>query len=101
MKSGRAQAGDEFEIVALEAGWAEVRLSPEATGYVQADELQLPGASVERPADAAHASALSSNSAGTAASEVATTAARSSDRFWCCTIADGAFLGPRNFKDCG
>ena len=55
----RAQAEDEFEIVQLQSGWAQVRLGPDSTGYIQADELNLPAGIVERPADtpAANASA--------------------------------------------
>jgi hypothetical protein len=45
----RAQAEDEFEVQSLEAGWALVRLSDGATGYIQADELSLPPGIVEKP----------------------------------------------------
>ena len=38
----RAQAEDEFEVVQLESGWAQVRLAPDSTGYIQADDLVLP-----------------------------------------------------------
>jgi hypothetical protein len=38
----RAQAEDEFEVVQLEPGWAQVRLAPDSTGYIQADDLVLP-----------------------------------------------------------
>ena len=47
----RAQAEDEFEIIQLQSGWAQVRLGPESTGYIQADELSLPAGIVEKPAD--------------------------------------------------
>jgi hypothetical protein len=39
-------------VLTLEAGWAEVRLTADTTGYVQADELQLPEGMVEKPATA-------------------------------------------------
>jgi hypothetical protein len=48
----RAQAEDEFEIVELASGWAQVRLASDATGYIQADELTLPPGLIEKPADA-------------------------------------------------
>jgi hypothetical protein len=38
----RAQAEDEFEVVQLESGWAQVRLGPDSTGYIQTDDLVLP-----------------------------------------------------------
>lgn len=38
----RAQAEDEFEVVQLEPGWAQVRLAPDSTGYIQTDDLVLP-----------------------------------------------------------
>jgi len=44
----RAQAQDEFEVISRESGWALVRLSPDATGYIQADELNLPDGVVEK-----------------------------------------------------
>jgi hypothetical protein len=47
----RAQAEDEFEVVQLESGWAQVRLGADSTGYIQADELNLPSGIVEKPAD--------------------------------------------------
>ena len=47
----RAQAEDEFEIVELTSGWAQVRLAPDSTGYIQADELNLPPGVQEKPAD--------------------------------------------------
>ncbi|HST11975.1 MAG TPA: hypothetical protein VLL05_16475 [Terriglobales bacterium] len=62
----RAQAEDEFEIVELESGWAQVRLSPDSTGYIQADELNLPSGVVEKQATAAPA-----KSPGSAAPAVA------------------------------
>ena len=61
----RAQAEDEFEVLTLEAGWAVVRLTPETTGFVQADELQLPEGMTPKPANAV-ASASASTSATTA-----------------------------------
>jgi len=48
----RAQAEDEFEIVELASGWAQVRLGPDSTGYIQADELNLPSGVTEKPAAA-------------------------------------------------
>jgi hypothetical protein len=51
----RAQAEDEFEIVQLESGWAQVRLAADSTGYIQADELNLPSGIVEKQAEAATA----------------------------------------------
>lgn len=48
----RAQAEDEFEVVQLESGWAQVRLSPDSTAYIQADELNLPSGIVEKAATA-------------------------------------------------
>jgi hypothetical protein len=47
----RAQAEDEFEVVQLESGWAQVRLAADSSGYIQADELNLPSGLVEKPAD--------------------------------------------------
>jgi hypothetical protein len=46
----RAQAEDEFAVVAVQAGWAEVRLAPDSTAYIQADELVLPAGVPEKPA---------------------------------------------------
>jgi hypothetical protein len=51
----RAQAEDEFEIVELASGWAQVRLGPGSTGYIQADELTLPPGMTEKPAESAAA----------------------------------------------
>jgi hypothetical protein len=51
----RAQAEDEFEVVQLEAGWAQVRLGPDSPGYIQADELNLPDGMVEKAATASTA----------------------------------------------
>lgn len=51
----RAQAEDEFEVQSLESGWALVRLSDNATGYIQADELNLPPGLVEKPSVAEEA----------------------------------------------
>jgi hypothetical protein len=48
----RAQAEDEFEIVELASGWAQVRLGSDSTAYIQADELTLPAGLTEKPADA-------------------------------------------------
>lgn len=45
----RAQAEDEFEIIELASGWAQVRLGPDSTGYIQSDELTLPSGLTERP----------------------------------------------------
>jgi hypothetical protein len=49
----RAQAEDEFEVISLESGWAQVRLTDNSTAYIQADELNLPQGMVEQPAVAA------------------------------------------------
>jgi len=46
----RAQAEDEFEVVELQSGWAMVRLTPDSTGYIQSNELNLPEGMVEKPA---------------------------------------------------
>jgi hypothetical protein len=51
----RAQAEDEFEIVELATGWAQVRLGPGSTGYIQADELTLPAGMTEKLAETAAA----------------------------------------------
>jgi hypothetical protein len=48
----RAQAEDEFEVVQLESGWAQVRLGSDSTGYIQADELSLSAGMVEKAAAA-------------------------------------------------
>jgi hypothetical protein len=55
----RAQAEDEFEVLSLEPGWAVVRLSEGSTGYIQADELNLPAGVVEQPAVATAQAAAS------------------------------------------
>jgi hypothetical protein len=47
----RAQAEDEFEIIELASGWAQVRLGSDSTGYIQSDELNLPSGIQEKPAD--------------------------------------------------
>ena len=46
----RAQAEDEFEVVALEAGWAQVRVDPDSPAYIQAEELNLPPGLQEKAA---------------------------------------------------
>jgi hypothetical protein len=46
----RAQSEDEFEIVELASGWAQVRLGPDSTGFIQADELNLPPGLKEKAA---------------------------------------------------
>ena len=46
----RAQAEDEFEVVQLNSGWAQVRLGADSSGYIQADELNLPAGIVEKAA---------------------------------------------------
>lgn len=48
----RAQAEDEFEVVDLQSGWAQVRLGSDTTGYIQADELALPDALVAKQTNA-------------------------------------------------
>jgi hypothetical protein len=53
----RAQAEDEFEIIQLQSGWAQVRLGGDSTGYIQGDELSLPAGMVEKPADSPAAKA--------------------------------------------
>ena len=47
----RAQAEDEFEVIDLQSGWAQVRLGPDATAYIQADELALPDGLVAKAPD--------------------------------------------------
>ena len=47
----RAQAEDEFEVVELQSGWAQVRLGPDTTAYIQADELALPDGLVAKAPD--------------------------------------------------
>ena len=44
----RAQAEDEFEVIQLESGWAQVRLGPDSTGYIQSEELNIPSSMVEK-----------------------------------------------------
>jgi hypothetical protein len=46
----RAQAEDEFEVVALESGWAQVRIDSDAPAYIQAEELNLPSGLQEKAA---------------------------------------------------
>lgn len=48
----RAQSEDEFEVEQLESGWAQVRLGPDSTGYIQAEELRLPDGVKEAAAGA-------------------------------------------------
>jgi hypothetical protein len=47
----RAQAEDEFEVVELQSGWVQVRLGPDSTGYIQADELAVPDGIVDKAAN--------------------------------------------------
>jgi hypothetical protein len=47
----RAQAEDEFEVVELQSGWVQVRLGPDSTGYIPADELALPDGIVDKAAN--------------------------------------------------
>jgi hypothetical protein len=47
----RAQVEDEFEVIDLQSGWAKVRLGPDTTGYIQADELVLPEGLVAKAPD--------------------------------------------------
>jgi hypothetical protein len=54
----RAQTEDEFEVEQLESGWAQVRLGPDSTGYIQADELRLPEGMKEAAAGAPAAAAV-------------------------------------------
>jgi hypothetical protein len=44
------QAEDEYEVISVQSGWAEVRLGPGSTAYIQADELDLPDGIQEKPA---------------------------------------------------
>ena len=44
----RAQAQDEFEVISRESSWALVKLGPDSTGYIQADELNLPDGVMEK-----------------------------------------------------
>jgi len=46
----RAQAEDEFEVAALESGWAQVRIDPDTPAYIQAEELNLPAGLQEKAA---------------------------------------------------
>ena len=46
----RAQAEDEFEVVALESGWAQVRIDSDSPAYIQAEELNLPPGLQEKSA---------------------------------------------------
>lgn len=48
----RAQVEDEFEVVDLQSGWAQVRLGPDSMGYIQADELALPDGLAAKAANA-------------------------------------------------
>ena len=52
----RAQAEDEFEVIDLQPGWAQVRLGPDTTGYIQADELALPDGLVAKAPDTSDSS---------------------------------------------
>lgn len=61
----RAQAEDEFEVLARESGWALVKLGPDSTAYIQADELNLPDNAVEKPAATAVAALVEPTSAAT------------------------------------
>jgi hypothetical protein len=45
----RAQVEDEFEVQSAEGGWATVKLADGSTGYIQADELNLPASLVNKP----------------------------------------------------
>ena len=49
----RAQVEDEFEVQSAESGWATVKLADGSTGFIQADELNLPPGLVEKPAPVA------------------------------------------------
>lgn len=60
----RAQAEDEFEVVELQSGWAQVRLGPDSTGYIQADELALPDGVGEKSASASAPTSQTGSSAG-------------------------------------
>jgi hypothetical protein len=58
----RAQAEDEFEVIDLQSGWAKVRLGPDATAYIQADELALPDGLVAKAPDPSPDSSQSASS---------------------------------------
>ena len=61
----RAQAEDEFEVITLEGGWAQVRLESATPAYVQAEELNLPpGLQDTGAASAVAAGAANSNAGG-------------------------------------
>jgi hypothetical protein len=47
----RAQSEDEFEVEFLDSGWAQVKLADGSTGFIQADELNLPAGVHEKPAE--------------------------------------------------
>ena len=78
----RAQAEDEFEVLVLDGGWAEVRLTPETTGYVQADELQLPEGMVEKPGTAVASAAAPASDAVPNGATAADAAATRDLGFW-------------------
>jgi len=44
------QAEDEYEVISVQSGWAQVRLGSDSTAYIQADELNLPEGVPEKPA---------------------------------------------------
>jgi len=46
----RAQVEDEFEVQSADSGWATVKLADGSTGFIQADELNLPPGLADKPA---------------------------------------------------
>jgi len=60
----RAQAEDEFEVITLEGGWAQVRIESGTPAYVQADELNLPPGLQDTAATSAVASGPANSNAG-------------------------------------
>jgi len=60
----RAQAEDEFEVITLEGGWAQVRIESGTAAYVQADELNLPPGLQDTAAASAVSSGPANSNAG-------------------------------------
>jgi hypothetical protein len=60
----RAQAEDEFEVITLEGGWAQVRIESGIPAYVQAEELNLPSGLQDTAASAGASGPTNSNGSG-------------------------------------
>ena len=60
----RAQAEDEFEVITLEGGWAQVRVESGTPAYVQADELNLPPGLQDAVASTVASGSTNSNASG-------------------------------------